>query len=186
MSFRSIRGLISAELLSEKPKCIPNGRPRGAKAAGLRYQRAFGRAIGRSALDGPWFAFRDLNGNGFCQPDFVINLPSIAIVLECKYTWTPEAFAQIELLYLPVLEVALKKPTFGLQVCKRLIPQAHSSSKVVGMLGNGLVLANSGSRVALHWLENTPVSLVPSAEQLKSIQERACGAQNRREHANAA
>jgi len=179
LSFRSIKGLISAELLSEKPKCIPNGRPRGAKAAGLRYQRAFERAIGRSALAGPWFQFRDVNGEGFCQPDFVINLPSVAVILECKYTWTPEAFAQIELLYAPVLAQALKKPTFGLQVCKRLVPMAHSTSKVVGMLGNGLVLANSGTRVALQWLENTPVSLVPSAEQLKSIQ-------MRKEQANAA
>lgn len=172
MTFRSIKGLISAELLSERPKCIPHGRARGAKAAGLRYQRAFGKAIGRSALDGPWFAFRDLNGNGFCQPDFVINLPSIAVVLECKYTWTPEAFAQIELLYKPVLEMALEKPVFGFQVCKRLIPEAQKCCKVTGMLGNGLVLANSGTRVALHWLENTPISLIPSAEQLKLIQTR--------------
>lgn len=179
MSFRVVKGLISAELLSERPKCIPRGRARGAKAAGLRYQRAFGKAIGRSALDGPWFSFRDREGHGYCQPDFVINLPSVAVVLECKYTWTPEAFAQIELLYLPVLELALGKPTFGFQVCKRLVPQAHSACKVVGMLGNGLVLANSGTRVALHWLENTPVSLVPSAEQLKLIQ-------MRKEHANAA
>lgn len=172
MTFRVIHGLISARLLDERPKCIPKGRPRGAKAAGLRYQRAFGKAIGRSALDGPWFDFRDVNGPGFCQPDFVINLPSVAIVLECKYTWTPEAFGQIELLYKPVLEVALGKPVFGLQVCKRLLPQAASSSRVVGMIGNGLVLANSGARVALHWLENTPISLVPSEEQLKLIQKR--------------
>lgn len=172
MSFRVIRGLLSAELLSEKPKCIPNGRPRGAKAAGIRYQRAFERAIGRSALAGPWFEFRDSGGAGFCQPDFVINLPSVAIVLECKYTWTPEAFAQIELLYMPILKMALGKPTFGLQVCKRLLPAASRDSKVVGTLGSGLVLANSGTRVALHWLENTPISLVPSAEQLKLIQQR--------------
>lgn len=172
MSFRSIKGLISAELLSERPKCIPHGRARGAKAAGLRYQRAFGKAIGRSALDGPWFQFRDSNGAGFCQPDFIINLPSVAVILECKYTWTPEAFAQIELLYRPVLELALGKPTFGLQVCKRLLPRSSVDSKIVGMLGNGLVLANSGTRVALHWLENTPISLVPNAEQLKLIQTR--------------
>lgn len=186
MSFRSIKGIISAELLSERPKCIPHGRAWGAKAAGLRYQRAFGKAIGRSALDGPWFQFRDLNGNGFCQPDFVINLPSVAVILECKYTWTPEAFAQIELLYLPVVAEALKKPTFGFQVCKRLTPSAHSACRVVGMLGNGLVLANSGHRVALHWLENTPISLVPSAEQLKLIQERANGVQKREGQKNAA
>lgn len=179
MSFRIIRGLISAEMLDERPKCIPHGRPRGAKAAGLRYQRAFGRAIGRSAMDGPWFSFRDSGGTGFCQPDFVINLPSVVVVLECKYTWTPEAFAQIELLYVPVLKLALGKPVFGFQVCKRLIPQAHSACRVVGMLGNGLVLANSGHRVALQWLENTPVALVPSGEQLKLIQ-------TRKEQANAA
>lgn len=169
MTQRIVSGLISAQLLTSRPKCIPQGRPRGAKAAGIRYQKAFGQALGTSALDGPWFSFVDALGAGLCQPDFLLNLPSCVVVLECKYTWTPLAWAQIEALYLPVVAKALNKPAFGLQVCKRLLPQAVSESKIVARLGNGLILANHGARVTLHWIENTPVSLVPSEDQLLAL-----------------
>lgn len=170
MSTRIARSVFSAHKLSEKPSCIPTGRPRGARAAGIRYEKAFGKAIGQAAEHGPWFQFKDLNGNGYCQPDYLIELEHLVVILECKYTWTAQAYAQMELLYIPVLKVALGKPVIGLQVCKRLLPEATLKTKIVGMLGNGLILANQGQRVTLHWLENTPVSLVPTSDQIQAIQ----------------
>ena len=160
-------------MLKSKPSCIPTSRPRGAKAAGLRYQRAFGKALGASALDGPWFEFQDNGGRGFCQPDFVLEFDRLAVILECKYSWTLEAYVQIEALYKPVVTQALGKPAFGLQVCKRLQGRAGELTKIVSSLGNGLILANQGQRVTLHWLENTPVMLRPSSEQISAIQARS-------------
>lgn len=169
---RTAKGVYFAQRLAHRPPAIPIGRPRGAKLAGVRYERAFGKALGQLAQHGPWFQFRDMNGIGHCQPDFIIELPSLVVILECKYTWTLAAFVQMEALYAPVLSFALGKPVIGLQVCKRLLPEAQKSGKIVSMLGNGLILANSGARVTLHWQENTPVMLRPSQDQLSVLSTR--------------
>lgn len=168
-SIRAAKGIYFAQRLAYRPPSIPIGRPRGAKAAGIRYEKALGKALGSFAEHGPWFQFRDKGGFGHCQPDYLIELPSVVVVLECKYTWTLAAYVQIEALYGPVISFALGKPVIGLQVCKRLLPEAQKHSKITGMLGNGLILANSGSRVTLHWQENTPVMLTPSSDQIASL-----------------
>lgn len=166
---RTAHGVYFAQRLDFRPPAIPIGRPRGAKAAGIRYEKALGKALGQMAQHGPWFQFKDKNGLGHCQPDYLIELQSLVVILECKYTWTIAAYVQIEALYAPVVSFALGKPVIGLQVCKRLIPEAQKYSKITGMLGNGLILANSGSRVTLHWQENTPVMLRASPDQISAL-----------------
>lgn len=100
---RVIRGLQWAERC-ERPSSIPVGRPRGAKAVGIRYEKALGKALGPSWEHGQWFSFRDINGQGYCQTDFLLILPNLAIILECKYSWVKTAYEQIEFLYTPVVE----------------------------------------------------------------------------------
>lgn len=168
---RIIRGLSYAARCP-RPSSIPVGRPRGAKAAGIRYERALAKALPSGFEHGPWFTFRDINGSGYCQPDFLLVLNNLAVILECKYSWTMAAWGQMELLYVPVLKLALQRPVIGIQLCKRLIPEASAGCKIVSNLGNGMIVANSGERVALHWLENTPIALMPSADQIKAMETR--------------
>lgn len=164
---RIARGVYQASRC-QRPACIPVGRPRGAKAAGLRYERALAAALPQ-AEHGAWFEYRDANGPGYCQPDLLLHLPSITVVLEIKYTWTDKAYDQIEKLYLPVLQIALGKPVIGMQICKKLVPQAAAASRICSMLGNGLILAHRGERVAMQWLEGTPVMLMPTPDQLLAL-----------------
>lgn len=167
---RVVRGLYHAERLAKRPSFIPQGRPRGAAAAGIRYEKAFGKALGSLATRGVWFGFKDSGGDGWCQVDYLIEMTTVVAILECKYTWTPAAYAQTELLYRPVVTEALKKPVLTVQVCKRLIPEASERTKITGNLGNALVIARSGALVTLHWLENTPVMLRVSDEQRAAME----------------
>ena len=122
---RRIKGLCWARVLPARPNGIPASRPRGAKAQGLRYERALAANL-PSATHGQWFEFCDVNGHGFCQVDLLLPRGEVLVVLEVKYTWTWEAYRQLEELYLPVVEMALGGAVIGLQVCKRLVPEARS------------------------------------------------------------
>jgi hypothetical protein len=146
---------------------MPVGRARGAKLAGLRFERALGKALPCDFEHGSWFSYRDFNGHGFCQPDFLLELEHLVVVLEAKYTWTPAAYVQIELLYKPVVQLALGKPVIGIQICKRLLPESAAGSKISGMLGTALVLANQGHRVTLHWPQVVPIALAAVPEAVK-------------------
>ena len=147
-SKREIHGLKWSRRLHAKPNCIPSGRPRGAKAAGLRYERQLALAF-PSFEHGVWFEFEDLNGHGYCQVDFLIEFPRIVTILEVKYTWTIEGHLQLERLYEPVVRVALEKFAEGIVVCKRLVPEAMRGATICpdfesarGVLG----------RPVWHWL----------------------------------
>lgn len=148
---RVIRGLRWAKECA-RPACIPIARPRGVKAAGLRYERALARAL-PGTLPGRWFEFEDAAGHGFCQTDLLLGWEGHACVLECKYTWTREGHQQLEELYLPVVQAALSRPVLGLQVCRRLVPElTREGVQVVSSLQAGLVGALQGRRCAWHWL----------------------------------
>lgn len=161
---RIVQGLVQAEVLSERPKCIPVSRPRAAgKKAGLRYERALGRQLPQ-AQHGKWFRYMDYEGWHYCQPDYILPLGDEIVILECKYTWTPEAYMQIEGLYVPVVGRALGRPTWGVQVCKRLLP-ASRSSVIRGDLASALVAARQGHRACLHWLGDSPLMMVSAAQR---------------------
>lgn len=121
---RIISRLQEAERLAGWPEIIPRSRSRGVKALGHRYEKAVGRQLGREARHGVWWAYRDANGPGLCQTDFVIVGEIWAVILECKHTWTVEGMEQLQYLYIPVVERALERRAIGVQVCKHLTPDA--------------------------------------------------------------
>lgn len=100
-------------------------RPRGSKAAGLRYERKVRDELLRRKYDfayGPWIHFRDRNGTGAAQPDFVVYVDSEKwFLLESKLTQTPTAFSQLFRLYIPLLQFLHPEVTIiPVQVCKVL------------------------------------------------------------------
>lgn len=109
----------------ENPWADKVRRPRGAKAAGLRYEKKVGAELLRRHYDfvhGPWIHFKDRNGTGAAQPDFVVYTSSNKwFLLESKITQTPAAFSQLFRLYMPLLQHLHPGITIiPVQVCKVL------------------------------------------------------------------
>ena len=124
MAKRVIVGLKWARELEAKPSCIPAGRARGAKALGVRYEKALESYLGSGCTRGCWYEFEDKNGHGYCQTDFEIWQPNLnrRIVLELKYSWCEDGQIELNKLYLPVVRAA--KPamlTVGVVVSKNLL-----------------------------------------------------------------
>jgi hypothetical protein len=128
---------------------MPQGRPKGAKARGLTYERALAKAVPK-AKAGLWWEYQDDNGLGYCQTDLVLIGREAALVLEAKYTWVEQAWTQLERLYVPVLGLALARPVFGVQVCKILKPETEG--RVVGTLKEAFAAVKLGERVTWHWI----------------------------------
>ncbi len=170
---RVIQGLTFAEPCG-KPGFIGTPRPRGAKAAGLKYERALASAL-PAAKHGQWFAYADRGGLGWCQPDLLLETQFGLAVLEAKYTFTEQAFLQVERLYKPVLTLAYSRQVvFGFQVCKTLTPGARACY-IADNLDEAIGVAASGRKVALHWLgqglgplrqSRSPIPLASSLAQL--------------------
>lgn len=119
---RVIRNLKWAEPLKERPASIPASRPRGAKAAGLRFERELAKHLSESA-HGVWFEFQDDNGHGYCQTDLLYSfLPDFIAVCEVKYTLVADAFAKLMDLYLPIVSLAMKCPAVGIVIVRNLSP----------------------------------------------------------------
>jgi hypothetical protein len=145
---RVISGLRWAKLLPEKPACIPNSRPRGAKAAGLRFERDLSKHLAAS-VHGQWFEFRDDNGHGYCQTDLLYSFaPSFMAVLEAKYTLVPGAFQKLVDLYLPIVSMAAQLPAVGVCVVRNLEPSVCEGSIIFTDL-------HSAAQTALVWKHPT-------------------------------
>lgn len=144
--FRPLEGLKFAV----ESKC-PWGRarPRGAKAAGLRYEKAFARAMPQ-AKHNPWFAFIDRNGAGNCSPDFVLELDDCLVVFECKLSDKSYAKDQLRLLYVPIVERVYGKSVRAIVVTKILRPWSDTS-RVVGTMAEAIEMAKH-TIPTLHWL----------------------------------
>jgi hypothetical protein len=146
---RRIRGLKWAKQLHEWPDSIPRPRPRGVKAYGRRYESLVAKALGPDAIHGAWWEYKDANGPGLCQTDFLI-VGAMALVLECKHTWTLEGIEQLQDLYLPVVAMALGKRTIGVQVCKNLVAWAEGPRGET--LSEAVVMARiTGLPTTVHW-----------------------------------
>lgn len=157
---RAVSHLISAEQLEGWPECIPRSRARGVKALGHRYEVAVGKQLGGEAKRGVWWSYRDANGPGLCQTDFIIIGEIWVVILECKHTWTQEGMEQLRDLYIPVVEWALDRKVVGVQVCKHLVPSY--SGAVYDNLEAAVISARTGHEilngrhqpprlVTLHW-----------------------------------
>lgn len=149
---RVIEGLQLAWRLGERPPGLPVNRPRGSKRDGLGFERAVGEALPSGGIGGAWWAFRDSNGNGVCQTDWLLEGKRSVLVIECKLGQHWEAWRQIEKLYSPVVGRALGKPVFGVQVCKILRRDFRSPGEVlVHDLEGAIAVARTGRRPLLHW-----------------------------------
>jgi len=135
---------------AERPPGMPIGRPRGAKAVGVRYEKALAKAL-PGMVHGQWWNFRDRNGNGYCQTDFVLDREDFALVLEAKYTWVLAGHTQLRDLYIPVVGRALAKPVFGIVVCRNLIPGMPDVVRVTDSQTEAARLASQREYVVLHW-----------------------------------
>lgn len=175
MAVRQIKGLVWARPLAKRPSKLPKARAkRGAKAAGLRYERSLAEALPLAA-HGVWFEFEDSGGLGWCQPDLLLPTAFGLAVLEAKYTWVPEGHRQVGGLYIPVLERCYpSKPVFGLVVCKVLTP-ATPRQAICRDLPTALYRAASGLPTVLHWIgaglaplqgTTVPSHLAPQAASL--------------------
>jgi hypothetical protein len=167
---RQLNGLKWAKRLIGRPAGIPIGRPRGAKAAGIRYEKAIGAELSE-ARRGVWFEFEDRNGPGWCQVDFLLPWASRAIVLEAKYTWIEDAHLELERLYVPIVEAAGFARPIGIVVARRLIP-GMDRILVRDSLSEAIEAAGRG-RSVLHWIAHGPL-LRRAAQGHASTLARAC------------
>lgn len=145
----------------ERPD-LPSGPKSGAKRAGIRYEAALSEAL-PVAIPAIWWHYCDTSGTGWCQTDFLLRGASRDLVLESKLTYTEDAWAQLEALYIPVVHKALARPVFGLQVCKRFLGQVSPGVLVSCDLAEAIHLSTRPDRprVVLHWIPKLSPPLWP-------------------------
>lgn len=103
---------------------------RGARAAGLNYERKVERYIEswrgeREVVKGLPFRFCDRDGWRFCIPDFLLMDFSrkLCCIVEVKLRHSGTAGLELERLYVPVLAKALKGWKIqALEICKWYVP----------------------------------------------------------------
>jgi hypothetical protein len=100
--------------------------PHGGQAAQPGTPKFLGLALERrvadrlpEAIHGQWFKFKDTNGVGYCQPDFILfrgaeDGTREILVLECKHTYHTYAFGQLHHLYVPIISFIYQLPARGL------------------------------------------------------------------------
>lgn len=92
----------------------------------MTYERAFSKWTttlfnSRRLFPDQWIAFVDDHGQGFANLDgYVIGADAI-VLWECKLTQQPQAFEQMRLRYVPLLEHLYGLPVVTLQVCRNLV-----------------------------------------------------------------
>lgn len=116
---RRIEGLAEVTLAQNPWGKV--GKQKGAKALGLRFERAVAKSL-PGALHGQWFRFVDNNGPGFCSPDILFTIGPTLWVVECKLTDWSEADAQLNHLYRPVLRALWGPEIRSVIVAKFLTP----------------------------------------------------------------
>ena len=159
---RSVCGLVSARALDEKPACIPNGRPRGAKARGVSYEKAVAAAL-QSAFPksgvcrGQWFEFHDANGRGYAQVDLLLYVMSLDryVVGECKLTDIASARRKLTNFYLPIVQAAFGKVASGFVVTRHLT-QLSDTRNVCDSFRATLGASLNGGLPTWHYLGKGP------------------------------
>jgi len=146
---RQVRNLLWAKALRERPACIPIGRPRGARAAGVRFESALASGPLVAAQRGLWIEFADANGHGYAQCDFVGESAAGPFVAEAKLTWTPAAYVQLRGLYLPLLRAIYHRSVGAVVVCANLTRETPRS-EVAASLPEALARSARGEIPVLH------------------------------------
>lgn len=132
---RRIDGLAWAERAESPFGAAPKAR--GAKLAGLRFERSMVKRVsawfpGDEVLAGPWIHYGDSNGPGFAQPDIVCLKRKI--VFECKLGFRNEALIELEELYLPLCERVWGGKFQGIVLAKHWRAEAEASAPLLSDL----------------------------------------------------
>lgn len=161
MSHRKIEQLFSAfETLAPKAFAPGKRRPRGAKGAGIKFEKEVAKAFGARARHGQWFSFFDKNGSGMCQTDLLIVQPTKVFCFEVKLGNITAGRAQFSELYRPVLERVYKRPVYGI-VIARYVSDDPEPRKITNNMLSAIVAAQIGEVPTLHWRERYPMDFPP-------------------------
>lgn len=111
---------------SEEPSFKRRVSRKGAKGAGLAYEKKVHEKLtdqfGGVYLASPWIKYcEEGRGSKYCQPDglvFDVNA-GVILVVECKLSFTSDAYFQMAHKYVPILEAMFPEwEVHGVQVCK--------------------------------------------------------------------
>ena len=99
----------------------------------MRFQRKFEKWLSKSYRLEPrlWIEFEDKNGRGVCQPDCVLLLDHVALVIEVKLSLWPGQEGQLTELYMPLVSYLEGLPTRGILVYKN--PNGQSPKKIYSL-----------------------------------------------------
>ena len=103
---RKIEDLLWAEESLDEPFPTRRGSTQAQKL-GFAFEKKVEKALAKAKLNfsaNPWFHFEDLNGIGYCQPDFLIFDATEVIILEAKLRYTPAAEEELRYLYSPIIQ----------------------------------------------------------------------------------
>lgn len=120
---REVRGVEWVREYEGRPGCIPAPKAlQGAKREGMKFEEDLLAVLPGGTRRGVWLEFRDVEGRGFAQVDFLIPAGGDHVVVgEAKLTWRVGAYLQLRRLYLPLLAKLYGKRVLGaLILCKNL------------------------------------------------------------------
>jgi len=147
----------------ERPHFIPQSRPHGAKAAGLRYERKFAEFLKPyGCIHGQWFEFEDRSGVRYCQTDIIFPVSRrLFAVIEVKYTLVDRAYDQLLDLYGPVVEAAYATPVGLVTVYKNSRGPTGQAISFVDIPMAAQYSVDTGHVALLHWM-GQPVAPRPN------------------------
>jgi hypothetical protein len=91
---------------------------------GIRYERKvharFSNEYGLAYIPSMWFEYHDGETVKYCQPDGLMLFPDEKrmVIVEIKRSHTPEAFWQLEHLYVPVLRAFMRESGWQIATCE--------------------------------------------------------------------
>lgn len=91
---------------------------------GLRYERKVHERLhdqhGLAYIASQWFDYFDGESVKHCQPDGLLLFPAsrVLLIVEVKRSHTPEAYWQLEHLYVPVLRAFMRDSSWSIATCE--------------------------------------------------------------------
>lgn len=127
--FRPPQGRVSeVEILPRGYTTQGLGSPKGhtgAQKNGLRYEakvQVFFASLWPTYTASPYVRFRDESGWRHCIPDGLLTFKTHVVLFEIKSQHMPDAWWQLRRLYIPVVEAAVKRTVFPVEVVAQFDP----------------------------------------------------------------
>lgn len=142
---------MKVEKLLAPPFSIPRDPSNAASIAGIRYENKIFKTLVASGDDvehNPWFRY----GSRYCCPDIILYrlAQGIAIVIEVKLTYCPDAISKLKAVYLPVLSASTQLYQFKpLIIARNLIPGVAPAPSLSEALNQPIPL--------IHWIGRGPI-----------------------------